>query len=215
MHKIRSLAIATLVAAAVGLPALAQDKPPRRDSGGTEMDLSVWHEIKPHEFLLNIVDLPNVDLHRAQRRVRDKRAEQYRTKFDSGKGFMFVEHFLSARYTENSSEAFRAGESTRKTAEGFWKRAKESFEIEDKRKVYAFSERGGWVYATRGRTNGRRCILARMGFLSDPAKAAQSTYEVYDSGISYRDCSGKRTLDDVVTWLNGAKIVEPNYNRVR
>ena len=36
-----------------------------------------------------------------------------------------------------------------------WKRAKESLEIEDKRKVYAFSERGGWVYATRGRTNGR------------------------------------------------------------
>ena len=33
--------------------------------------------------------------------------------------------------------------------------------------------------------------------------------------MSYRDCSGKRTLDDVVTWLESAKIVEPSYNRVR
>ena len=62
---------------------------------------------------------------------------------------------------------------------------------------------------------GGRCIIARIGFLSDPAKGGRATYEVYDSGMSYRDCSGKRTLDDVVTWLESAKIVEPSYNRVR
>ena len=39
------------------------------------------------------------------------------------------------------------------------------------------------------------------------------TEEHYDTSVSFRDCSGKRTLDDVAKWLEGAKLVEPPYNR--
>ena len=54
------VAIAALALAALGFPAQSQDKP-RRDTGGKVMDLSKWHAIKPHEFMLNIVDLTNVE----------------------------------------------------------------------------------------------------------------------------------------------------------
>ncbi len=36
---------------------------------------------------------------------------------------------------------------------------------------------------------------AKEGFSVE--KAAWVTYEIYDTGMSYRDCSGKRSLDDV------------------
>ena len=40
------------------------------------------------------------------------------------------------------------------------------------------------------------------------------TFEAYDTGASFRDCSGKRSLDDVVKWIESVKIVEPPYNRI-
>ena len=40
-------------------------------------------------------------------------------------------------------------------------------------------------------------------------------HEVYDTAMNYRDCSGKRGIHAVVKWLEGAKHVEPHYNRVR
>ena len=60
-----------LLATAFALPALAQDNRPRT-SDGAIMDLSSWHAMPPHDFMLNIVDLPNAEFTGAQRRVRDK-----------------------------------------------------------------------------------------------------------------------------------------------
>ena len=85
-------ALAVLILAASAFQPQAQDQPPRRDTSGTVMDLSVWHDIKPHEFMLNIVDLPGATLIRAERRVRDKRIEHNRIWFDDRKGWIFVEH---------------------------------------------------------------------------------------------------------------------------
>ena len=59
------------------------------------------------------------------------------------------------------------------------------------------------------RTN-RSCIVARVVFLSDGAKAME---EVHDTELAFSDCSGKHTPDETAEWLSGLKIVEPSYNR--
>ena len=109
----------------------------------------------------------------------------------------------------------QSGESTARLSERWWKHRSEAFGVEGKQKVYSFGDRGGWVHATRGRRTGTACIIARVAFISDPGKTAARTSEHYDTGISYRDCSGKRSIDAVAAWLEGAKLVEPIYNRAR
>ena len=61
------------------------------------------------------------------------------------------------------------------------------------------------------------CIIGEMGFLSESnaGLAASRSEEHYDTSLNIRDCSGKRSFEDVVTWLKGVKIVEPLYNRAR
>ena len=71
------------------------------------------------------------------------------------------------------------------------------------------------VGAVRGARTGTSCIVSQFGFLTDWAKMGHRTDERYDTIINFRDCSGKRSLDQVAEWLEGAKIVEPPYNRVR
>ncbi len=118
-------------------------------------------------------------------------------------------------YHGHITDRFKSGHYADRLAAGWWQHRSEPFAIRDRRKIYSYGDRAGWVYATRGRTSGTSCIIARVGFLSDWAKIGQRTEEHFDTSMSYRDCSGKRSFDDVVTWVNGAKIVEPPYNRVR
>lgn len=210
--------LSILLAAALALvltsnpPAFAQ-----RDTSGKVMSLSQWHDIEPHEFSLNIVDLPGVALMRAQRRIRDSKANQERLRFDDRMGFVFIEHFPSGGYGQNTVDLLNSVAFTRKYAEGYWKRRVpvEPFSVEEERKIYAFRERGGRLLATRGKNSGTLCIVARLGFLSDEHKFGAALRDIYDTALSMYDCSGKRSLDDVVKWLEGVKIVEPPYNRVR
>ena len=58
------------------------------------------------------------------------------------------------------------------------------------------------------------CFLARVGFLGDTNKPTP-VGEYYDTVVRFRDCSGKRSMDDVEAFLNGMKIVEPEYNLTR
>ena len=197
----------------VSLSALAQDKP-QRDSSGTVMDLSKWHAISPHEFMLNIADLPDAVFTIAQRRVRDNRLTHERVRIGKT-GAVLVEHFHSGTYSENAVGSFQSGEFARRFAEGYWKRRGDAFSVDASRRIYRFGERGGMVLSTRGQRSGTVCIVSRLAFLSDEAKSAEFTHEVYDTAVFFRDCAAGRTLGDVAAWLEGVKIVEPPYNRVR
>lgn len=212
MKRLSICLLAAIVAAASA--ALAQDKPPR-DSGGTLMDLSAWHPIKPHEFMLNIVDLPDMDAYAAQRRIRDRRGAWERIRFDAGTSAIFVERFPMRIFAESVTNELQSGEHTRKVAERHWQRnAREGFAVEDRRKIYRFGERAGGLLSTRGTIGGKKCLLGSVGFLSDEHKAAWRTHEVYDVIVHLRDCSGDRTIDAVAEWLEGVRIVEPSYNRI-
>ena len=211
-HIVRTFAAVALIAAAP--PASAQDKPPR-DSGGAVMDLTQWHSMPTHEFMLNIVDLPNAVFTRAQRRVRNKAIPHERVRFDGGKGSIFVEHSFTLVYNEYVTDRMLDRDHADGLLDKFGQRRGQVFEAEQRRKIYTFGERGGWVYAIRGKRTGEACVVARFGFLSDWGKMGHRTGERYDTSVSFRDCSGKRSFEDVVKWVEGAKIVEPLYNRVR
>lgn len=201
-------------AIAVTAPAaLAQDKPPR-DSTGTVMDLSKWHDMPTHEFMLNIVDLPGVEMARAQRRVRNKGIPHERVRFGGGKGWMLVEHIYVGLYNEHVTDSMQSREEADRAVERRAERRRLVTSVEQRRKIYAFGERGGWVYAVRVQGTGQLCIAGRFGFLSDWGKMGHRTGERYDTSVIFNDCSGKRSLDDMVAWANGAKIVEPPYNRI-
>ena len=194
--------------------ATAQDKT-SRTIGGTLTTVTEWTAIKPRELVINIVDLPNAEVSRAEYRKRNNGLTvQQRAWFDGRKGFVYLEHLFSYIYNENATFHFQDPETTKKLTARYCQRAKKTCEIVDTRKVHAYGERSGWVRLIRIRETGRRCIGARVAFLSAD-KFHTLPEERYDTGITYRDCSGKRTLDDVVQWLEGAKIVEPSYNRVR
>ena len=208
-------AVSLIAALALASPAaLSQDNRPR-DSTGFKMDLSTWRSITTHEFMLNIVDLPGAEFTSAERRVRDHKIVHQRVWFDDRKSFLFVGHFPSAGgYKKRTTHDFRSGRFARKAAERYWGGVGEPFDVEESVEIHTSRRRGGWVHATRGRDYGRLCFIARVGFLSKRWKVSRRPYEYYDTGIAFRDCSGKRSVADVVTWLEGAKIVEPPYNRI-
>ncbi len=203
---------AALAVMTAGPPPLAQDKRPR-DSSGAVMDLSAWHSMPTHAFMLNIVDLPGAEFTRAQRRTRNKGIPHERIWFDTGRGWMFVEHLLVGVYHGYVTDRLRSRDYADSLLGRFGRSRGEAFEAEERRKIYSYGERAGWVYAVRGRHTGEACILARFGLLSDWAKIGQRTDEHYDTAVSFRDCSGKRSLDDVANWVESAKLVEPVYNR--
>jgi len=208
----RYLALAALLVALMSAAAFAQDKP-QRDSGGTIIDLSKWQETPVHEFMLNIVDLPDAEFSRAERRVRNKGIPHERVWFDNRRGYIFVEHIYTGVYNEHVTNRMKSGEAVDKVLDIFGRNQGQTYAVEEQRKIYEFGERAGRVYAVRGRHTNETCIVARLGFLTDWGKMGHRTGEHYDTSLSFRDCSDKRSIDDVAKWLEGAKIVEPAYNR--
>lgn len=209
-----AVSISAALIAAASPPALAQDNRPR-DSSGAVMDLSRWHSMPPHEFMLNIVDLPNAEFSRAERRVRNKGIPHERIWFDNRRGFIFAEHVYTGVYNEYVTDRIKSGEAIDKLLDLFGRNRGQTYAVEERRKIHAFGERAGWAYEVRGRHTSETCIIARLGFLTDWGKMGHRSGERYDTSFSFRDCSSKRSLDDVVAWLESAKIVEPPYNRVR
>ena len=205
--------ISAIVILAAFLPAgsLAKDEPPRA-SDGSIIDLSKWHAIPVHEFMLNITDLPDVTLDRAQRRVRDNSIPHEQIWFDDDKGGIIVEHITVGVYSVRVTNRTRTRDHMEADLDDFWQAIGEDFKVEQRQKIYRYGERAGWVYEMRGKRTGTVCIVAQFGFLS-PGK--QVTDERYDTAVSLYDCSGKRSFQDVADWINDAKIVEPPYNRVR
>ncbi len=96
----------------------------------------------------------------------------------------------------------------------FYKNGNRKFAHEESRKIHAYGEHGGWVHLVRTSDIGLTCIFAMVGFLSDPAKPhSHITDEHYDTSVDFHDCSADRSLDEVVAFLKGLKIVPPGYNR--
>lgn len=84
----------------------------------------------------------------------------------------------------------------------------------ESRKISRGQSRGGWVHSALVGVSQKDCIFGYMGFLSRNGVSPDgSTGDVYNTLVSVRDCSGKRTLKDYVKFFNGVKLVSSGYNR--
>ena len=210
-----------LIAALVASPCIvaeAQDPKTSKDITGTILDVTSWQYLAPHEIVVNYVDMKDIEVWWSQQRIRNNGTHvQQRIRFDGRDGWLWVEHTITGLYSFTTTLHFQNPETARERAVKYWRRAAEPFDYEDSQRVYAYGDRAGWVHRTRGRMTAKGCIIGEMGFLSESnaGLAASRSEEHYDTSLNIRDCSGKRSFEDVVTWLKGVKIVEPLYNRAR
>lgn len=183
-------------------------------SGAAE-DPAKWTAMAAHEFMLNIVDLPGVELGRAQQRMWKGRVPHHRMRFDGGKSFVRVDHLPDWFYNRRITEKYQDRAEMDRRVSRLGRSRGKNFEATERRKIYSSNERGGWVYAAREKMSGQTCIVSRFAFLTDWRKLGSASGEHYDTLVYFRDCSGRRSLDDVVSWVEGAKIVAPPDNKAR
>ena len=212
-HVRTGVGILILFLTAAVFSASAQEKKPPRDIGGKVMDVTQWHDIRPSEIVLNIVDLPNARFSRVRQRERDKGAVQQQAWFDERNGWIQIEHVLSGAYSTRTTLHFQDEASLKKRISRFYERRGEPFDFEESRSVRVAYDRSGWVSASRSRNTYRLCIMGLVAFISDSSKTAAVADEHYDTGVFLRDCSGKRSLHEIANFLNGMRTVESAYNR--
>ena len=182
--------------------------------GGVPTYHTAWRSIEPHELMVNIVDLKGATVQRAEQRNRDNALVHQRAWLDSGLGWLTIEHVIVSRFNLQTTQYFNDPTTAKNYVAKFYKNGNRKFAYEESRKIHAYGERGGWVHLVRTPDTGRTCIFAMVAFLSDPAKLhSHITDEIYDTGVRFRYCSADRSLDEVVAFLKGLKIVPPGYNR--
>ena len=213
-------ALSLTVALCVPSLAGAQDDNSSKDSSGTTVSFTPWRDLGPYDVLVNIVDLPGANVLFVRQRERDNAGIVQLVLFDGAQGQMIVEYFSSDVFGEHVTQEIQEVSLSRRDAADYWAQSKEPFGYVESRKVYAYSDRAGWIHVTRGQNTNRSCFIAKLGFLSETGAGAahgpgELTGEYYDTLITLFDCSGKRTLDQVAAWLRAAKIVDSDYNRGR
>lgn len=184
-----------------------------RDISGTTTHHTDWRTVAPSEAVINIVDLkgssePRFRL-RTEHRIRDNELVQQKIHFDVMTGYIGVEHttaffdYASTRHV-NDPGSLKAG------IDEFYGHPIQDADYEESRRIYSRGARGGWLHVVGG------CIFAGIGFLDESNSRLWteiSADEHYDTIVDFRDCSGTRTADDVEAFLDGLKIVPPEYNR--
>ena len=172
---------------------------------GQRTYLSEWRDIEPGKLRIDVSDLPKAIVDVTEQRMRDNGILQQRVYFD-GNGYLFIEHllgpndiFLLSVTTDTNNFSTVANEFKD------WIGSKTSMAEANKKRIYTRGIRGGWLTAVPASFY-RDCILAMVGFLSRPEKN-RAFDEHYDTVVSFRDCSGKRSMEEVRDFLNGLRIV--------
>ena len=200
----------TLIAAAFLVSACQTgiDTSKKNAAGGT-MHLSQWKSIKPHELIINIADLDGIVISKPESRNRDNRLIHQQARFDGGGG-LFLEHAqgIFSEYTTNDIDS---RENARAELSRYYKKRNQKIVRGEEREISS-GDRGGWMTSVVVQNTGQTCILARVGFLGDTAKGGSLPGVYYDTIVRLRNCSGKRSMDDVEAFLKGMKLVEPEYN---
>ena len=184
----------------------------RKDSGGTTMHLSQWKSIKPHELVINIADLDGIVIYEPQSQIRDNQILHQRARFD-GAGTLRIQHHQVYGYSQHVTRQLNNREDAKADVDRYYKSQNRKIVHVEARKISS-GDRGGWLTSVDIQDAGQTCFLARVGFLGDTNKPTPPG-EHYDTVVRFRDCSGKRSMDVVEAFLNGMKIVEPEYNRSR
>ena len=186
-----------------------------RDNQGRVTHHTEWRNIEPHEAIINIADLKGASeprfLLRTEQRARDNVIVEQRIRFNGMMGYIYVQQAPIFNYA--TTEQFNDPSVFKKKIDEFYGKRARDVDYDESRKIYNHGKRGGWLHVVRDPD--RACIFARVGFLEDSGnKSSVVTDELYDTLVTFRDCSGKRSADDIETFLNGIKIIPPEYNRM-
>lgn len=184
----------------------------KKDTGGTTVYLSQWKSIEPHELVINIADLDGIIISQPQSRIRDNEILHQRARFD-GTGFLMIQHIQVYYYNQHVTSRMNSRENAKVEVDRYYKGRNQKIVHREARKISS-GDRGGWLTSVYIPDAAQTCFLARVGFLGDTRKPSPPG-EYYDTIVRFRDCSGKRSTDDVEAFLNGMKIVGPEYNRMR
>ena len=184
----------------------------RKDTGGRTMHMSQWKSIEPHELVINIADLDGIVISEPQSRIRDNQLLHQRARFD-GAGSLVIQHHPIFGYSQHTTNQLNSREDAKAYIDRYYKGRNQRIVHGEARKISS-GDRGGWMTSVYVQDAAQTCFLARVGFLGDTNKPTP-VGEYYDTVVRFRDCSGKRSMDDVEAFLNGMKIVEPEYNLTR
>jgi len=176
-------------------------------SVGSRTYLTEWQEIDPDKLLVNFSDLAGAEITWAEQRIRDNHIVHQRVDFD-GRGRMTVEHLrgpntiFHTRVTERYNDV-TAALSDMKRFLGDYRVYEHNLESG---RIRSRGSRGGLVASAPDTATSETCVLGVVAFLSKAAKN-RSSDEHYDTIVRFRDCSGKRTEEDVKAFLKGVRIV--------
>lgn len=191
-----------------------------RTIGGKIVSHTEWRTMKPQEAVINIADLEGFShstfFLRTQQRTRDNVIVEQRLRFNGMDGYIWVQRAPIFDYA--TTKHFNDQKSAQKKIDRFYGKRIRTVDYEEARRIYRYGTRGGWLHVVRDKLRrnapDRTCIFASLGFLDDRANIPSTTAdELYDTVINFRDCSGRRTADDVEAFLNDLRIVRPEYNR--
>jgi len=163
-----------------------------------------WREIDPGRVLIDFGKLDGAAVTRTEERTRDNAIVQQRVYFD-GRGFVYLEHLLGAFAVYNIQVTDRHNDMS-KLADKYLSRFNIPAADMEKGRIRKYGSRGGWVGRATEKGTGADCIVSRVAFLSRADKN-RGADERYDTVVSFSDCSGERSLEEVREFLNGLRIV--------
>lgn len=171
---------------------------------GTRTYSTEWTDIPPARVLIGLGGLDNAAIAWTEERIRDNSIVHQQVWFDGG-NLIFVEHLagpfslygtsLTERYNnpvkvvDKYSSAFNVHTADPETG-----------------RIRKHGDRGGWVGTGTARAMGGWCIVGSVALLSRADKS-RGMDERYDTVVSIRDCSRKRTMEEVERFLTHVRIV--------
>ena len=174
---------------------------------GTRTFNTEWKSIPTSRLLINFGDLGSASVTRTEERIRDNSIVHQRVRFDGG-GSLFLEHLSGPNsiYTTGVTDRHNSISKVVSAIESHFRTDVVREPDMEQGRIRRYGSRGGWVGRATEQGTGADCVVARMAFLSRATKN-RGTDERYDTVVEFRDCSGKRTLEDVKKFLTNVRIV--------
>ena len=203
-------AIYPLVLACLLMPVLVENE--NFQATGQTFDYTEWGPIPPEDIVVNLYDLRDTVAVGTQMRTRDNALIEQRAQILMGG--IHIQHSTAGVFDETSTASIRGAADVEKRMRAGLGDEGKGAELKDSRNLYAFGERGGWLLVFDLAPSGRTCYMTQTGFLSDPGKQWGAS-ERYDTFVSFYDCSQRRSLYEIETWIKGMSIVSSEYNAGR
>lgn len=210
--KIRLAALAATLCAALASCGPQGETTVGKTIAGANMRLSDWSSLPPADFLINLGDLKDVkDIRGTEHRIRDNHIAQQRARFGhefSHGGYVYIEHLTAPRrvFSLRGTNRVNSADWALGAADKYFKQRNRTMTVGEKRHIHKYGDRGGWLVHVSSGQLGHSCLFSKLGFLSDGTKARTSG-EHYDTIVHFRDCTGRRSMEEVEAFLRGLKLV--------